>query len=395
MGSAGTLPEVLATRSAEVAEAVTSAVACHVVPSSAWLTAEHRRHEREVVRTRMVARVLGLAATGEPFSDDDLHFYEGLGALFARHAVPLRVLIAAFDVGTTAITGESWRIVPAGHFTEMAQFTGSAARMMEQARQASIRAYLKAGPTGSEPRPVRRMLADALIAGESALAAAQAAGERLAPGYLVMACATVSPARSDAWQKPAIGRAIDSIPGALYCCHQSRLVVLLPVAASWQQAQATAAELAAGLGTLAGQPACAAQAYRPGLAGIPAALEEACGALRLAMASPDADGRLYRMDDLLVELAISRQPDIRERLAGLLSPLDAGTDLRHTLEVLLACNLDRERAARELCIHRRTLRYRVDRIRGLSGIDPDSVRGLQLLRAALTATRLPAGEPHP
>jgi hypothetical protein len=100
------------------------------------------------------------------------------------------------------------------------------------------------------------------------------------------------------------------------------------------------------------------------------------------------------MDDLLVELAISRQPDICQRLAALLSPLEEGTDLRHTLEVLLACNLDRERAARELCIHRRTLRYRVDRIRDLSGIDPDSVRGLQLLRTALTAARLPTAEPH-
>jgi DNA-binding PucR family transcriptional regulator len=108
------------------------------------------------------------------------------------------------------------------------------------------------------------------------------------------------------------------------------------------------------------------------------------------MAIPDADRRLYRIDDLLVELAIFRQPDIRRRLAGLLSPLEAGTDLRQTLMVLLACNLDRERAARELCIHRRTLRYRIDRIRDLSGIDPDSLSGLQLLRAALTAARLPA-----
>jgi hypothetical protein len=388
------LPEVLATRSAEVAEAVTSAVASHIVPSSAWLTAEHRRREREVVRTRMVERVLGLAATGEPFSDDDLHFYEGLGALFARHAVPLRILVAAFDVGTTAITGESWRIAPAGHFAEMARFTGSAARMMEQARQTSIRGYLEASRTGNDPQPVRWVLAEVLIAGESALAAAQAAGERLAPGYLVMACATASLAPSGALRKPAISRAIEAIPGTLYCRSQSRLVVLFPVEASRQRAEAAAAGLAGRLCALAGQPVFAARAYRPGLAGIPASLDEACGALCLAMAIPDADGRLYRMDELLVELAISRQPDICQRLAALLSPLDAGTDLRHTLEVLLACNLDRERAARELCIHRRTLRYRVDRIRDLSGIDPDSVRGLQLLRAALTATRLPAPEPH-
>jgi sugar diacid utilization regulator len=169
---------------------------------------------------------------------------------------------------------------------------------------------------------------------------------------------------------------------------------LFPAGSSQQQAEATAAELAGRLCALAGQQVCAAQAYQPGLARIPAALDEARNALCLAMAIPDRDHRPYRMNDLLVELAISRQPDIRQRLTDLLSPLEAGADLPHTLEVLLACNLDRERAARELCIHRRTLRYRVDRIRDLSGIDPDSVHGLQLLRAALTAARLPAPEPR-
>jgi DNA-binding PucR family transcriptional regulator len=68
--------------------------------------------------------------------------------------------------------------------------------------------------------------------------------------------------------------------------------------------------------------------------------------------------------------------------------LAAGTDLRRTVEVLLAYNLDRERTARELHIHRRTLRYRVVRIREVSGIDMDTVHGVQLFRAALTAARL-------
>ena len=397
MSSASALPQVLATRSAEVAEAVTSAVACHIASSSAWLAAEHERREGADARKHMVERVLGLAATGEPFSDEDLHFYECIGALFALHDIPLRVLKAAFDVGSAAIAGESWRIATETvNFAEMVEFTVSVARMTEQAQQTSIRAYLEAGRAGSGSRPGRWVLAEALVAGESALAAAQAAGERLASGYLVLACAVPSPAQAGAFQRPAISQAIDSVPGTLYCTDQSGLLVLLPVAASWQSASSAAAELARRLCALAGQPVCAAQAYRPGLAAIPAAAGEARSALRLAMAIPDGDGdgRVYRMDDLLVELAIFRQPDICQRLAALLAPLEAGADLRHTLEVLLASNLDRERAARQLCIHRRTLRYRVDRIRELSGIDPDSVHGLQLLRAALTATRLPPPEPR-
>jgi hypothetical protein len=387
------LPEVLATRSAEVAEAVADAVARHIVPSSPWLGAQHQRGERAAERTHMVQRLLALAATGEPLTDEDFRFYEDIGTLFARHAVPLGVLMAAFDVGTTAIAGESWRIASAGHFTEMARFTDSAARMMAQAQQASIRAYLEAGRTGNDPRPVRWVLAEALVAGESVLAAAQAAGEKLAPGYLVMACAVASAAEADVLRRPEVSRAVESVPGTLYCGDQSRLVVFLPVRASRRQADAAAAELASRLCALAGQPVYAGLAFQPGLDSVPAALDEARATLRLVMAIPDADSRPYRMDDLLVELAIERQPEIRQRLTALLSPLEGGTDLRHTLEVLLASNLDRERTARELCIHRRTLRYRVDRIKDLSGINPDTVHGLQLLRAALTAARLPATEP--
>lgn len=394
MGSADGLPEFLATRSAEIAETVTDAVARHIVASSPWLTAEHQR--RGADRTHMVARVLSLAATGAPFSDDDLLFYDDLGAQFARHGVPLQVLMDVFDVGTAAIAGESWRLAPAGHFADMARFTDAAARMMALARQASVRAYLEADRTGGDARPVRCVLAEALIAGKSALAVAQAANEELAPGYLVMASAVASPAQADALQAPAVARLIEAVPGALYCALESGLVVLLPVRASLGRAEDAASELVDRLSLAAAKQVFAAHAHAPGLASIPASLDEACSALRLAMAIPDARRRPYRLDDLLVELAISRQPDVRRRLAALLTPLEAGADLLRTLEALLAANLDRERAASELCIHRRTLRYRIDRIRELSGIDPDSVHGLQLLRAALTATRLPSQEPqHP
>lgn len=390
----GTLPEDVARRSAEVADAVSDAVARHVVPSSTWLMAEHE-HSR-TLRTQMIERALRLSTTSGSYSDDDLQFFAGLGTLFARHAVPLQVLTAAFDVGALAITRESWRIAPTQSFTDMAQFTDYVARMIEQARQTSIHAYIEACRAQSGPLAARRTVAEALILGESALAAVQATGERLASSYLVLAYALLTPA--DAPQPATVHQHIDRLPGVLHCGDLSKLIVLLPLEfpteASRRKAAATAAELADTLSTLTGQTVHAAQAYRPDLAGIPAAHEEACTTLSLVKAIPDADPRLYRMDELLVEEAISRQPDIRRRLTALLSPLDAGRDLRHTLEVLFACNLDRERAADHLHIHRRTLRYRMDRIRDLSGIDLDSAHGLQLLRAALTATRLAAQEPH-
>jgi hypothetical protein len=385
-GPAGSVPGIVATRSAEVAGAVDAAVARFVAPSSAWLTQEHPH--AHAFRMRMIERALSLSVKGEPFTDDDLLSFQEIGTQFARHAVPLSLLTEAFDVAMTAATREIWRIAPAGLYPETVQFTQWAAGMMEQGRQVAVGSYLEAGRAGSDRRPVVRAVAEALIGGESGPAAAEAAGMRLAPSYLVLACAVPGLAKVDAPRLAAVRRDLESVPGALYCGDLSGLVVLLPAGESPREATGAAAELVGRLCSLTGQAVCAAQAYRSDLAGIPDAYQEACHVLGLVSAIPDAASRPYRSDELLVELAIAQQPDIGRRLAALLSPLDVGPDLRRTVEVLLACNLDRERTARELHIHRRTLRYRMDRVKEMSGVDLDTVHGLQLFRAALTAARL-------
>jgi sugar diacid utilization regulator len=385
LGSRSPLAEVLAAHSWEIADAVASAVGRQVTPSSAWLTAAHEH--RPLLRAQMIKRALELATSSEPFSDDDLESYRELGTLFARHRVPLPLLIASFDIGVTAMIRELWHVAPAEHFAEMSRMTGRAAPMVEQSRQAATRGYLEA-LTGSAGRSARWVVAQALIRGESAPAAARALDEQLAPSYLVLACAVADPGHADARQMAAIERHIESLPGALHCGDLSTLIVLLPAEDSRRPPEAAAAELASRLQSLTGQVVRAACAHQPDLEQIPAALEEALRALALVNAIPDADCRPYRTDMLLVELAIAREPDIRQRLSALLTPLADGPDLHRTLEVLFACNLDRERTAKELCIHRRTLRYRMDRIRHLTGIDLDSAHGMQLLRAALVATRL-------
>ncbi len=386
MGSPGPLSEALSARSAEIADAVSENVGREVALTQGWLPTAHER--RGLTRTRSVERALKLIASGEPLSDKDLAYHRDLGKVFAVHRIPLPVLIGLFENGITAITSKSWQIAAPEHFAEMTRFTERMAGLAEQARQVFIHSYLEVRAENGG-HPARWVVADALAGGEPDIAAAWAVGERLAPGYLVLACAVAAPAALDTEQVASIYKRIEAIPGALHCGDLSALVILLPAEDDQRLPEATAAELAGHLRELAGGPVPAAQAYQPGLAGIPAALDEACRTLSLARAIPDAGSRPYQADMLLVELAIARQPDIRQRLAGLLTPLDAGADLHHTLEVLLACDLDRERTASELCIHRRTLRYRMDRIQDLTGIDPDTAHGIQLLRAALFATRLP------
>jgi hypothetical protein len=194
LGSPGTLPDVLATRSAEIAGAVTSAV--------------------------------------------------------ARHGVPLALLIASFDTGTTAMMQESWRITTADRLAEMAQFTEHVAQMLEQAREAAICGYLEA-PAGIDRQSARRDVAEALIGGEPAAAIALI-GERLAPGYLVLVCAAPDPAQVDAGQVAVIHQDIESLPGALHCGDLATLVVLLPVEDSRRAPEATARDMDGLLVELAG-----------------------------------------------------------------------------------------------------------------------------------------------
>jgi hypothetical protein len=260
--------------------------------------------------------------------------------------------------------------------------------MAELARDACVNAF--AGPRAGDVdvRLARRLLAERLIAGsdDADPAPPHASDLDVAPGYLVLVCE--SGADESVW--PRFEEDLAKLRGVLYAGDPSTLTILFPAEneADALRAASCAAELVKRLADLAGGTAYATQAYLPGLADLPATVAEARRMLPLVRAMPDAQVRPYRTDDLLVELALAQQPTIRERLAALISPLDAGTGLRRTLEVLLACDMDRERAAGELCIHRRTLYYRIDRIRKLSGIDPNTAHGIQLLRAALTSARM-------
>ncbi|WP_433468776.1 PucR family transcriptional regulator [Spirillospora sp. CA-128828] len=381
MTVSGGLPEILTAHCPRVATAIREALHGHpayqpIRRAAGPMFGGHRE---------TCARLLGIAVAGGPLPEDDRGRFRDLGILAARQAIPLPMLSEAWDLALAAAARTCWTIAPPGCFTEMAELTAHAARLAAGAREACIRGYAEAPCEGARSRPLRRLLAETLIDGAPAGVIAEAAGVRLAPAYLVLRCEAPALTAASHWERAS--EHLETWEDVLHAGDLTGLVVLFP-AADVLRAEDQAAEFTAGLAGCTRGPVHAAESYRRGAANIPAALEEASRVLTIVKAIPDAEDRPYRADELLVELAILGQPAIRGRLAAVLSPLDAGTDLRRTLEVLLACNLDRERAARELWIHRRTLHYRLDRIRDLSGVDPSSARGIQLFRAALTSARL-------
>lgn len=381
MPAATDLPDLLAAHCPRVSAAIGAALAGH--PAHQPI----RRAAGPLFggRRETVARLLRLVRDGDPLPDADLGRFRDLGVMAARQGIPLAVLGEAWDLALAAATREFWKVAPAASFAEMTELTGRLGVLAGIAREACIQGYAEAPRPGARSRPLRRLLAETLIDGAPAGAIADAAGVRLAPSYLVLLCEAPGLARAAHWERAR--ERLEDMDGVLYSGDLRRLVVLIP-AHEPACAEGQAARFVATLASWSRGPVHAARACHDDLTGIPAALAEAGRVLVLVKAIPDAEERPYGADELLVELAILGRPGIRTRLAALLSPLDAGTDLRRTLEVLLACNLDRERAAKELWIHRRTLHYRLDRIRDLSGIDPSSARGIQLLRAALTSARL-------
>jgi sugar diacid utilization regulator len=101
----------------------------------------------------------------------------------------------------------------------------------------------------------------------------------------------------------------------------------------------------------------------------------------------------YLLRDVLLEYQLTRTSDAQSELAQLLDPLDRNPDLPLTLEVYLDHDLDRRKTAAALHVHPNTLDYRLRRIVDLTGLDPSTTRGLQLLGAALAARRLTAPPP--
>jgi DNA-binding PucR family transcriptional regulator len=82
---------------------------------------------------------------------------------------------------------------------------------------------------------------------------------------------------------------------------------------------------------------------------------------------------------VFIELGAAELPEIDRWLHHLTQRLTNGPDLVGTLDAYYRNDLNRPRAAAALCIHPRSLDYRVQRVHELAGIDPASTHGIRIL----------------
>lgn len=192
--------------------------------------------------------------------------------------------------------------------------------------------------------------------------------DRLAPEYVVLVVSSPGDRQDEQFVRELTGR------GVLSVRRSGALVLLVPHGDAGLVEKLTRQLSADGW-------VATAQRRVAELAG---GYEEAAEVLRL-VAAVDRPHGVYTLDDVLVEHAVTRNPSVVARLVEVIRPLRDNEVMWLTLVALVRADFNRNRAASDLYIHRSTLDYRLRRIAQMTGCDPTSGRGAQMLGAAMIA----------
>jgi len=252
----------------------------------------------------------------------------------------------------------------AGDNPDLANLVRSSGSILEEFLE-GFRRNAGTGPSTSAPRD----LAADLIAGRSV---PQAVLDSLAARYLVVVVRSGANGRGKAVTAEVAG------PGVLSTRHDGDLVLLIPDIDAGRTTRITGqlTQWLNGSGWLA--------VAKRGRSQLADGFSEASDVLRLVAAGRRPSG-MYSISDVLVEYAVIRHEEVAENLVAVIKPLRAHAVLWETLTALIDADYNRNKAAKNLFIHRSTLDYRLQRIASVTGCDPTSGRGVQLLTAALIA----------
>ena len=371
------------------------------IPLYGLLPREQLEGEILAITEENLRLFFGALRSGESLSAAALGDVRLSAARRAEERVPLEAVLTAYHVGARI----GWEaIVDAAEPDETDAVVAAGVRVLGYAQQVTAEvaaAYLEEQQTiYGEERDARRALASALLSGEPADSLAQRLAVTIHPAYVVVALridphpdendrgvgGAIAARRKvrraqralDDWLGEPVVGLLDPVGGA----------VLLPAEPETAQESADRlAELVAAVSEAAGAAVTAGGAVAVGVGDIARAAAQAQDVVRLARVLGREPGG-YLLRDVLLEYQLTRPSDAQSDLAQLLVPLDRNPDLPLTLEVYLDHDLDRRKTAAALHVHPNTLDYRLRRIVELTGLDPSTTRGLQMLGAALASRRL-------
>lgn len=340
---------------------------------------------------------------GRP-APDALAELKASAARRAEERVPLDAVLRAYHVGTRVAWDALQSSAGADEQDELLALTRPLLAYVQTVTSTVSEAYVEErGTIEGDRREASRGLLEALLAGSPVAEVSERLGEPLPPGYLALAL-RVGPSSDEIdseVERAVAGRRkarrveqclTDRVgDGVLWRLDATGGIALLPMDPEHARSVAAdASDLVEALDKAADAEVWAGLAWREGVEAVPEVVREARDVLRLVRQSGLPAGA-YRLDDVLLEHVVSRPGPARGSLLALLEPLDEGPDLVPTLEAWFAADFDRRGAAGRLHIHPNTLDYRLKRVTELTGLDPGTARGVQLLGAALLARRLGEG----
>ncbi|HVB27568.1 MAG TPA: helix-turn-helix domain-containing protein [Mycobacteriales bacterium] len=337
-------------------------------------------------------------------TDDELHEVRLSAARRAEERVPLEALLTAYHIGGRLLWSEFVRAATPAETPVLLATVERILRYVQTVTAAVATSYLEERQAiYGEERDAHRSLAQALLTGGPAETVASRLELPIASSYVVLALAIAEhpdEAAGGVGGSVAGRRKLRRVQDVLDGFGGDRALGLLDATGGTILLASGPAELdddavrlpvlLGALGQAAGAPVIGGASLARERRDLVAAGQQARDVLRLALRLGRGPG-VYFLRDVLLEYQLTRHSDALPLLAELLGPLDRNPDLGRTIEAYLACDLDRRTSAAELHVHPNTLDYRLRRIVELTGLDPATTVGLQLLAAGLAARRLRIG----
>ncbi|MFE1807079.1 PucR family transcriptional regulator [Streptomyces sp. NPDC059533] len=370
------------------------------LPAYGALPSEQLRGEITKEVDRGIRAFIRVLRGGELPEESELARISESSARRADEGVPLEAVVGAYHFGAEECAAQ---VLATAGPDDLADVLLVQRRLLGYLRLVSCAVaagYVQERQAAlGDEQVARQSLLSRLLEGGDPRAAADRAGIRLPPSYLVLGI-TMGPHPDEL--RPGVNHSVAArrklrrlrnelqrqTPGVpLSVLSDDGGLALIPY-------EGPAADFAAAdrerLGRLVEQLGlmCGAELLVAAAAAAPEGVANAARMVGEVRRIAEASGRgpgLYLLEDVLLEYQLSRPSPARDGLAALLGPLAGRPELLDTLRTFLACGLDRRRAAARLQIHPNTVDYRLRRATELTGLDAARGADLLTLHAALAA----------
>ena len=292
--------------------------------------------------------------------DVDRDFWHECFTEAARHDFPLSFQHRIIDTCVARLIRSAWAESCERDLSAMLAFTGAADRHQGKVHRQAVDAYHKFYAATGQSERADGMRVEELLGGR---------GEGAEPLLVVVV-------------PGGAGRAWSAHRCVLRGERAGDAVLLVPAGGDREKAE----DLARGLIEDAGGQV-GGGSWAEAEAAVPEAYRQAAEVARIAAVVPGVRS-LATAQDIALERQVVEDRALAHRVAGPLAPIVDCDELLSSVATLLDCDLDRTATAAALHINRRTLTSRLSRVATLTGFDPRTARGLQVLANALAAHQL-------